>query len=124
MRSTRTMCKLDGPLAGPEQGWSYVAGLDLGLRRDATALVILPGGFGTMDELFETLTLIQTLRVKSYPVFIMGSDYWKGLFDWLRNTMLAEGCISPEDLDIFTMVDDPVEVAERIEAWRDEHAAQ
>ena len=92
--------------------------------KHATALVILPGGFGTMDELFETLTLIQTLRVKSYPVFIMGSDYWKGLFDWLRNTMLADGCISSEDLDILTMVDDPVEVAERIEAWCEAHAAQ
>ena len=90
--------------------------------KHSTAFVILPGGFGTMDELFESLTLIQTLRVKPYPVFVMGSDYWKGLLDWLQGTMLSRECISPENLDIFTLSDDPVEVAESIKTWWDAQA--
>ena len=61
----------------------------------AMAYVILPGGFGTMDELFEALTLIQTKRIKSFPVILMGSEYWKGLLDWLKDTMLAQGMIIP-----------------------------
>ncbi|MEK7827094.1 MAG: TIGR00730 family Rossman fold protein, partial [Thermodesulfobacteriota bacterium] len=75
----------------------------------AVAYVILPGGFGTMDELFEALTLIQTKRIKSFPVILMGSEYWKGLFDWLRKTMLRDNKISPDDLELFQMIDDPDE---------------
>ena len=65
----------------------------------AMAYVILPGGFGTMDELFEALTLIQTKRIKPFPVILMGSEYWKGLLDWLKKTMLRDNKISPEDLE-------------------------
>ncbi|OPZ60176.1 MAG: LOG family protein ORF6 in fasciation locus [Deltaproteobacteria bacterium ADurb.Bin510] len=71
----------------------------------ATSWVIMPGGFGTMDELFETLTMIQTKKMKPCPVILMGTDYWQGMIDWLRNSMAAEGLISPEDLDIFTVTD-------------------
>ena len=85
--------------------------------KHSTAFVIVPGGYGTMDELFESLTLIQTLRVKPYPVFVMGSDYWEGLLEWLRRTMVARDAISPKDMDIFMVNDDPVEVAERIKTW-------
>ncbi|HET6488210.1 MAG TPA: TIGR00730 family Rossman fold protein [Syntrophales bacterium] len=80
----------------------------------AVAYVILPGGFGTMDELFEALTLIQTKRIKSFPVILMGSEYWKGLLDWMKDTMLAQGMIIPEDMDLFRVMDKPEEVVEYI----------
>ena len=77
-------------------------------------VVVLPGGFGTMDELFESLTLIQTCKYPRFPVLLMGSEYWKGLLDWLRATMVAEGNISPEDLSLFTLTDDPAQVRDVI----------
>ena len=75
----------------------------------AVAYVIMPGGFGTLDEMFEAITLIQTKRIKSFPVLLMDSNYWKGLIDWMRGTMLKEKAISEEDLDIFQLVDTPEE---------------
>ena len=83
----------------------------------AMAYVILPGGFGTMDELFEALTLIQTKRIKPFPVILMGSEYWKGLFDWLRETMLRDNKISPEDLERFQIIDDPNEIVRHIQKY-------
>ena len=83
----------------------------------AVAYVILPGGFGTIDELFEALTLIQTKRIKSFPVILMGSEYWKGLFDWLRKTMLRDNKISPEDLELFQIIDDPDEAVKHIQKY-------
>ena len=77
--------------------------------RYAHAFVIFPGGFGTMDELFEALTLIQTKRGKRFPVILVGNSYWSGLLDWLKNTMLETGCISPEDMDLFSITDEPEE---------------
>jgi uncharacterized protein (TIGR00730 family) len=77
----------------------------------AEAFIIFPGGFGTMDEFFESLTLIQTNKIHHFPVYLMGSDYWAGLLDWLKEVMLErEGYISPEDVDLWTMTDDPAEV--------------
>ena len=83
----------------------------------AVAYVILPGGFGTMDELFEALTLIQTKRIKGFPVILMGSEYWKGLFDWLRKTMLRDNKISLDDLELFQMIDDPDEAVKLIQKY-------
>lgn len=80
----------------------------------ACAFVIFPGGFGTMDELFEALTLIQTNKVRDFPVVLWGSDYWSGLMDWLRGTMLAGGKIAAEDLDLMLVTDDPVEATRHI----------
>jgi len=80
------------------------------LVKYSSAFVIFPGGFGTMDELFESLTLIQTGKVRHMPVVLFGSAYWKGLFEWMKSALLAEGKISPEDLDIFQVVDDPDDV--------------
>ncbi|HTZ38733.1 MAG TPA: TIGR00730 family Rossman fold protein [Syntrophales bacterium] len=80
----------------------------------AVAYVIMPGGFGTMDEFFEALTLIQTRRIKSFPVILMGSEYWKGLLDWLKGTMLAQGMIVQEDLDLIRIIDEPEEVVNYI----------
>jgi hypothetical protein len=80
----------------------------------AVAYIILPGGFGTMDELFEALTLIQTRRIKSFPVILMGTAYWQGLLHWLKETLLADGMILPEDLDLIQMIDDPDEAVRHI----------
>ena len=80
----------------------------------AMGFIVLPGGFGTMDELFEALTLIQTEKSTQFPVVLMGTDYWSGLIDWLKNTMLEYGNISPKDLDLFRVTDDPAEAAELI----------
>ncbi len=73
----------------------------------AMAYIIMPGGFGTLDELFESITLIQTQRIKPLPVILVGSDYWAGLVDWIKSTMLKERNISSEDLDIIQVIDDP-----------------
>jgi len=81
----------------------------------ACAYVIFPGGFGTMDELFEALTLIQTSKVRNFPVVLVGSHYWKGLVDWIRERMLEEGKIADDDLGLMLVTDDPDEVAEHIE---------
>ncbi|MHB8910591.1 MAG: LOG family protein [Syntrophales bacterium] len=83
----------------------------------AMAYVVLPGGFGTMDELFEALTLIQTKRIKPFPVILMGSEYWKGLLDWLKKTMLRDGKISPEDLGLVQIIDDPDEAVRHIQKY-------
>jgi uncharacterized protein (TIGR00730 family) len=80
----------------------------------AQAFVVLPGGFGTMDELFEALTLVQTKKVTRFPVVLMGTSYWTGLLDWIRNTMAAEGKIGPADLDLLCVTDDVQEVIRHI----------
>jgi uncharacterized protein (TIGR00730 family) len=72
----------------------------------AQAFVVLPGGFGTLDELFEALTLVQTGKVTRFPVVLMGVDYWRGLLDWLRDTMMVEGKIGPVDLELICVTDD------------------
>jgi uncharacterized protein (TIGR00730 family) len=78
--------------------------------RYASGFVVFPGGFGTMDELWEALTLIQTGKITEFPVVLVGSDYWRGMIDWVGERMLSEGNISPGDLDLFTLTDDPAEV--------------
>ena len=86
----------------------------------AHGFIVFPGGYGTMDEFFESLVLIQTLKQASFPVILMCSDYWKGLVDWLTETMLNKHAyISPEDPDVFTVVDDPSRAVEIIVNFRD-----
>ncbi|MDD5662441.1 MAG: TIGR00730 family Rossman fold protein [Candidatus Omnitrophica bacterium] len=77
----------------------------------AKAFVILPGGYGTLDEFFEAINLIQTARINKFPVVLFGSKYWKGLLDWLKDGVLESGNISKEDLNIFSVVDEPEQVA-------------
>ena len=86
--------------------------------------VVLPGGLGTLDELFEALTLVQTRKVTSFPIVLIGTSYWAGLFDWLRETVLAEGKINAADLDMMVLTDDVDEavslmVAAREDRWPD-----
>ena len=83
----------------------------------AVAYVIFPGGFGTLDELFEALTLIQTKRIKSFPVILVGREYWSGMIDWLRNTLVREDKIQAEDLDFIQIVDDPDEAVRHIQKF-------
>ena len=78
----------------------------------AHTFIIMPGGFGTMDEFFESLTLMQTLKISRFPVILMGSDYWQGLLDWINNTMLAAGSISKDDINLYSLTDDPEEVVD------------
>jgi len=80
----------------------------------ASGFVVLPGGFGTMDELFEALTLVQTKKVTRFPVVLMGSAYWSGLLDWVRTTMLTDGKIGPADLDLIFVTDEPDEAVRHI----------
>jgi uncharacterized protein (TIGR00730 family) len=80
----------------------------------AQAYVGMPGGFGTLDEIFEAITLIQTKRIKPFPVILVGSDYWTPLWKWVKETLLAQKLISPEDMDLVTILDDPDDVVRTI----------
>ncbi|PZS13770.1 MAG: TIGR00730 family Rossman fold protein [Pseudonocardiales bacterium] len=82
----------------------------------AQAFVIMPGGFGTLDEMFEALTLVQTNKVTRFPVILYGTQYWQGLIDWIRNSMLAEGKVGEADLELLTVTDDIDEIVGRIVA--------
>ena len=84
--------------------------------------IVLPGGFGTMDELFEAMTLIQTGKIARFPIVLVGTDYWGGLIDWIKNTMLEkEKNINPEDLNLFRLVDTAEEAAEHIFRFYDKY---
>lgn len=83
----------------------------------AKASVIFPGGYGTMDEFFESITLIQTRRIEKIPVILVGSSYWKGLVDWIKTDMLKEGRITKQDLGIFHIADTPEEVLKIIKVF-------
>lgn len=83
--------------------------------RYAQAYVFLPGGYGTLDELFEALNLIQTKRIRPFPIFLIGTEYWKGLVDWLKNTILENKNLNEEDLNLFKITDDIDEVVNSIE---------
>lgn len=94
------------------------------------AFVIFPGGFGTLDELFEALTLLQTGKIKNFPLILFGSAYWRGLLEWMRGPMLAEGKIAAADLDLLIVTDSPAEVRDIIvratqeQGWRPEREAE
>jgi uncharacterized protein (TIGR00730 family) len=78
------------------------------------AFVVLPGGYGTLDELFEAVTLVATGKITKFPVVLVGSSYWSGLLSWLREKVLAEGNIHPQELDLIQVADDPEEVVKII----------
>jgi uncharacterized protein (TIGR00730 family) len=84
--------------------------------RYATAFVVFPGGFGTLDELFEALVLIQTRKIRSFPVVMVGTEHWAGLIEWMRERLADEGMISPQDLDLLSCTDDPDEVVAIVES--------
>ena len=88
----------------------------------ASAFIIFPGGFGTLDELFEALTLIQTQRIDKFPVIVVGRDFWQGMLEWLEEKMLKEEMnIDKEDLLLYKVIDDPVEVVNIVNAFHKKH---
>jgi uncharacterized protein (TIGR00730 family) len=88
----------------------------------AEAFVIVPGGFGTLDELFESLTLIQTRKVRNFPVVLMGTQYWRGLMDWIRDKLAGEWKISRTDLDLIYLTDAPADAVRHVVEHRTEQA--
>jgi uncharacterized protein (TIGR00730 family) len=80
----------------------------------AMAYVVLPGGFGTLDELFEALTLVQTGKTRNMPIILVHSPFWNGLLDWLRNALVANGTINPKDMNLLRVIDDPQQVVDAI----------
>jgi hypothetical protein len=87
------------------------------LVKYSTAFVVMPGGFGTLDELFEALTLVQTKKIESFPVVLMGSGYWAPLLDFMRNSLVTAGTVDPEDLDLLTVTDSPEEAVKVIRRY-------
>lgn len=87
----------------------------------SSAFVICPGGFGTLDELFEALTLIQTRKIRRFPIVLLGTAFWAGLVDWIRERMLTEGCVDASDLTLFHVCDDPEEAAHFVITHLAEH---
>ena len=87
------------------------------LVKYATAFVIIPGGLGTLDEVTEVLTLIQTEKIKPFPVILFSTKYWRGFLDWLKETVLVCGAISEEDFDLLRVCDSPKEVVDAVEKW-------
>jgi hypothetical protein len=90
----------------------------------ASGFVIMPGGFGTLDELFESLTLIQTHRIKPFPVVLMGKSYWGGLLKWLRATMVKNGSIDPADMALMTLTDSVEDAVKRIVDYHRNHGGE
>ena len=88
------------------------------LVKYATAFILLPGGFGTLDEFFETMTLIQTRKIKPFPVVLLGQDYWQGLLDWMKERMVGEDMISPDDMHLFHVTDSVEEAMALIRNFR------
>jgi uncharacterized protein (TIGR00730 family) len=80
----------------------------------AAAYVVMPGGFGTLDELFEVMTLVQTRRIRPFPIIMVGSDYWGGLLEWIRSQLMTQSLISSTDMDIFQVLDDPGEIVSAV----------
>jgi len=83
----------------------------------AQGFVVMPGGFGTLDELFEALTLIQTEKIAQFPIILVGTEFWSGILDWIKGTMLEAGNISPEDIDLIRLVDTAEEVVSLIDSF-------
>ncbi len=91
------------------------------LVKYATAFVILPGGVGTMDELTEVLTLMQTRKIRPFPIVLYNSDFWQGFLDWMRHTVLGRGFISEEDLNLVRVCDEPQAVIDVVQTWYIRH---
>lgn len=105
------------PFATTRLGFRYFFVRKVMFVKYAVAFIICPGGLGTLDEFFEAMTLIQTRKIKSFPVFLMNSRYWAGLLSWMKDTMLSQKMIDAKDLSLFSVRDDPEEVIQELKSW-------
>ena len=103
------------PFANLQIGFRYFFCRKVMFVKYAKAYVVMPGGFGTLDEFFEAITLIQTRKIQPFPVVLVGSDYWDGLLKWMRDTLLSRGMIHQADLDMLHVMDDPEEIVAYLE---------
>ena len=92
--------------------------------KPSEGFVIFPGGFGTLDELYESLTLIQTGKVLDCPVVLLGSEFWSGLLDWIRDEPLRQAMISPDDVELLHVTDDPADAVQVVVSWYERRCAQ
>ncbi|NKI32424.1 TIGR00730 family Rossman fold protein [Croceivirga thetidis] len=113
----------DNPFIDPDKSldFDYFFVRKVMFVKYSQGFVVMPGGFGTLDELFEAMTLIQTHKIQNFPIILVGTEFWGGLFDWIKNTMLEAGNISPKDLDLIKLVDTEDEVVEIINAFYKGH---
>ncbi|MEA2084569.1 MAG: TIGR00730 family Rossman fold protein [Thermodesulfobacteriota bacterium] len=102
------------PFVGVQMNFKYFFVRKVMLIKYAMAFVCMPGGFGTLDELFEALTLIQTRRIKGFPIVLAGSEFWGGGVEWIKESFLKQGTIDKEDLEIFKILDDPDDIVNYI----------
>ena len=111
---------------GANEAGGVSVGLNINIPHEQSSnpmgFIVMPGGFGTLDELFEALTLIQTEKSTQFPVVLVGTAYWSGLVAWLKETMLAEGKISPEDPDLFHLTDSTTEAVDIVENFYKKHS--
>ena len=98
-------------------GFTYFFVRKVMLVKYSTAFIVFPGGFGTIDELFEALTLIQTRKIKPFPVYLVGVDFWRGLIQWIQNTLVRNGTVSETDMHLFKVVDDVSTVSDEIDRY-------
>jgi hypothetical protein len=108
------MEQLPNPFADVRMEFNYFFIRKVMFIKYAMAYIVMPGGFGTLDEVFETITLIQTYRIKPFPVILVEKAYWQGLLDWIKAQLLPQGRISPKDLDIFQLLDDPQQIVDTV----------
>ena len=109
----------DNPFIDPDKSldFDYFFVRKVMFVKYSQGFVVMPGGFGTLDELFEAMTLIQANKIHTFPLILVGSEFWGGLIDWIKNTMLEAGNISPKDLDLIQLVDTEEEVVSIIDAF-------
>jgi uncharacterized protein (TIGR00730 family) len=106
--------QVSNPYQDVSQNFSHFFMRKVMFVKNASAYVVMPGGFGTLDELMEALTLIQTGKSRKIPLILVCSDFWQGLLEWLQSTLVAEGMVSPEDMDLMQVIDDPDQIVEAI----------
>ena len=105
------------PYASKQIAYNYFFVRKVMFLKYAQAYIIMPGGFGTLDELFETITLIQTKRIRKMPIIMVDKDYWDGLILWVKDKLLKEKMISEKDLDLFHLLDDPEDIVRVVEKF-------
>ncbi|MBI1839642.1 MAG: TIGR00730 family Rossman fold protein [Verrucomicrobia bacterium] len=111
------------PYATTQLNFHYFFSRKVCLVKYSSGFLYFPGGFGTLDEFFEVVTLVQTRKLEGFPIVMVGKSYWRGLFQWIRKSVLTRGMINPEDLNLVTITDDPDHVIELVERYVEKRGA-